>query len=94
MWLFDPDGRRYLDAYNNVPVVGHGHPRVAGAVAAQTRALNTNTRYLHEAVVELADRIADSMPAGLDRVLVVNSGSEANDVAWRIAILCAFVAWS
>ena len=85
VWLFDPDGRRYLDAYNNVPVVGHGHPRVAGAVAAQTRALNTNTRYLHEAVVELADRMADSMPAGLDRVLVVNSGSEANDVAWRIA---------
>jgi 4-aminobutyrate aminotransferase-like enzyme/Ser/Thr protein kinase RdoA (MazF antagonist) len=85
VWMFDPDGRRYLDAYNNVPVVGHAHPRVAEAVAAQTRALNTNTRYLHEAVVELAERLLASMPQGFDRVLFVNSGSEANDVAWRLA---------
>jgi 4-aminobutyrate aminotransferase-like enzyme/Ser/Thr protein kinase RdoA (MazF antagonist) len=87
VWMFDPQGRRYLDCYNNVPVVGHGHPRVVEAVAAQTRALNTNTRYLHEAVVELAERLLATMPsgAGFDRVLFVNSGSEANDVAWRIA---------
>jgi 4-aminobutyrate aminotransferase-like enzyme/Ser/Thr protein kinase RdoA (MazF antagonist) len=87
VWMFDPDGRRYLDVYNNVPVVGHGNPRVAAAVAAQTRALNSNTRYLHEAVVELAERLLASMPpeARFDRVLFVNSGSEANDVAWRIA---------
>jgi len=85
VWMFDPDGRRYLDAYNNVPVVGHGHPRVVEAIAAQARTLNTNTRYLHEAVVELAERLLATMPGGLDRVLFVNSGSEANDVAWRIA---------
>jgi 4-aminobutyrate aminotransferase-like enzyme/Ser/Thr protein kinase RdoA (MazF antagonist) len=86
-WMFDPQGRRYLDVYNNVPVVGHGHPRVVDAIAAQARALNTNTRYLHEAVVELAERILATMPpeARFDRVLLVNSGSEANDVAWRIA---------
>jgi 4-aminobutyrate aminotransferase-like enzyme len=87
VWMFDPDGRRYLDVYNNVPVVGHGHPRVADAIAAQTRTLNTNTRYLHEAAVELAERLLATMPAEarFDRVLFVNSGSEANDVAWRIA---------
>jgi 4-aminobutyrate aminotransferase-like enzyme/Ser/Thr protein kinase RdoA (MazF antagonist) len=87
VWMFDPQGRRYLDVYNNVPVVGHSHPRVIGAVAGQTRALNTNTRYLHEAVVELAERLLATMPseARFDRVLFVNSGSEANDVAWRIA---------
>lgn len=83
--LFDRDGRRYLDCYNNVPVVGHAHPAVAAAIAAQARLLVTNTRYLHEAPVELADRLLDRAPAGLDRVLFVNSGSEANDLAWRIA---------
>jgi 4-aminobutyrate aminotransferase-like enzyme/Ser/Thr protein kinase RdoA (MazF antagonist) len=87
VWLFDPQGRRYLDAYNNVPVAGHAHPRVAAAVAAQIRRVSTNTRYLHEAVVELAERLLATMPAeaGFDRVLFVNSGSEANDIAWRMA---------
>ncbi len=54
--MTDADGRRYLDAYNNVPVVGHAHPRVAQAIARQAATLNTNTRYLHEHVVELAER--------------------------------------
>ena len=85
VWLFDPDGRRYLDCYNNVPVVGHSHPRVAAAVAQQQRLLATHSRYLHEAVVELAERLQATMPPGLDAVLMVNSGSEANDLAWRIA---------
>ncbi|HUY30098.1 MAG TPA: aminotransferase class III-fold pyridoxal phosphate-dependent enzyme [Acidimicrobiales bacterium] len=84
-YLFDADGRRYLDAYNNVPVVGHCHPAVADAIAAQSRLLVTNTRYLHEASVELAERLLAGAPAPLDRVLFVNSGSEANDVALRIA---------
>ena len=84
-WLVDRGGRRYLDAYNNVPVVGHSHPRVVEAIARQAATLNTNTRYLHEHVVELAERLADSMPAGLDTVMFVNSGSEANDLAWRLA---------
>jgi 4-aminobutyrate aminotransferase-like enzyme/Ser/Thr protein kinase RdoA (MazF antagonist) len=84
-WMEAADGRRYLDAYNNVPVVGHAHPRVVAAIARQAAALNTNTRYLHEHVVELAERLVASMPDGLDTVLFVNSGSEANDLAWRLA---------
>jgi 4-aminobutyrate aminotransferase-like enzyme len=85
VWLFDPDGRRYLDCYNNVPAVGHGHPRIARAVAEQQRLLATHSRYLHEAVVELAERLKATLPPALDAVLVVNSGSEANDLAGRIA---------
>jgi 4-aminobutyrate aminotransferase-like enzyme len=87
VWMTAADGRRYLDAYNNVPCVGHGHPRVAEAIARQGRRLNTNMRYLHEAAIELAERLVAMMPAGsgLDTVMFVNSGSEANDVAWRLA---------
>jgi 4-aminobutyrate aminotransferase-like enzyme/Ser/Thr protein kinase RdoA (MazF antagonist) len=86
-WLYDVDGRRLLDAYNNVPVVGHSHPRVTEAVVRQTRLLNTHARYLYEPLIELGERLLASMPAeaGLDSVMFVNSGSEANDIAWRIA---------
>ena len=84
-WMEAADGRRYLDAYNNVPVVGHAHPRVVNAIARQAAALNTNTRYLHEHVVELAERLVATIADGLDTVLFVNSGSEANDLAWRLA---------
>jgi 4-aminobutyrate aminotransferase-like enzyme/Ser/Thr protein kinase RdoA (MazF antagonist) len=85
VWVFDADGRRYLDAYNNVPTVGHAHPRVAEAVARQTRTLATNARYLYEPLLELAERLVRAMPEDLDTVLVLNSGTEANDVAWRLA---------
>ena len=85
VWLFDPDDRRYLDCYNNVPVVGHSHPRVVEAVTQQQRLLATHSRYLHEAIVELAERLQATLPPELDAVMVVNSGSEANDLAWRIA---------
>ncbi|WP_199243358.1 aminotransferase class III-fold pyridoxal phosphate-dependent enzyme [Halopenitus persicus] len=85
VWLYDPTGRRYLDAYNNVQVVGHANPAVADAIAGQAHTLATNTRYLHEAPVELAERILATMPDELDRVLFVNSGSEATDIAWRLA---------
>jgi 4-aminobutyrate aminotransferase-like enzyme len=87
VWLFDRDGRRLLDAYNNVPVVGHCHPRVTDAVVRQTRALSTHARYLYEPLVELAERLIAAMPpaAGLDAVMLVNSGSEANEIAWRLA---------
>jgi 4-aminobutyrate aminotransferase-like enzyme len=87
VWLIDDGGRRLLDAYNNVPVVGHCHPRVTEAVVRQTRALNTHARYLYEPLVELAERLLATMPptAALDTVMLVNSGSEANDLAWRIA---------
>jgi 4-aminobutyrate aminotransferase-like enzyme/Ser/Thr protein kinase RdoA (MazF antagonist) len=85
VWITDAAGRRFLDAYNNVPCVGHGHPRVAGAIARQSRLVNTHTRYLHPAAIELAERLAATCPPGLDTVMLVNSGSEANDLAWRIA---------
>jgi 4-aminobutyrate aminotransferase-like enzyme/Ser/Thr protein kinase RdoA (MazF antagonist) len=86
-WMYDTDGRAFLDAYNNVPVVGHAHPRVTDAIARQAALLNTNTRYLHATIVELAERIVASMPDGLDTVMFVNSGSEANDLAWRLATI-------
>jgi len=87
VWLIDANGVRFLDCYNNVPVVGHAHPRVADAIARQSRLLNTNMRYLTDAPVELAERLVATMPegSGLDTVLFVNSGSEANDTAWRLA---------
>ena len=86
-WMTAADGRRYLDAYNNVPCVGHGHPRVTEAIARQSRLVNTNMRYLYESAIELAERLIATMPpeAGLDTVMFVNSGSEANDIAWRLA---------
>jgi 4-aminobutyrate aminotransferase-like enzyme/Ser/Thr protein kinase RdoA (MazF antagonist) len=87
VWLYEADGTRLLDAYNNVPVVGHCHPRVTETVVRQTRTLNTHARYLYEPLIELAERLVASMPpqTGLDTVMLVNSGSEANDIAWRIA---------
>jgi 4-aminobutyrate aminotransferase-like enzyme len=87
VWIYEADGRRLLDAYNNVPVVGHCHPRVTEAVVHQTRLSATNARYLTEPLVELAERLLATFPAeaGLDTVLLVNSGSEANDLAWRLA---------
>jgi 4-aminobutyrate aminotransferase-like enzyme/Ser/Thr protein kinase RdoA (MazF antagonist) len=87
VWIYEPDGGRLLDAYNNVPVVGHCHPRVTEAVVRQTRLGATNARYLAEPLVELAERLLASFPsdAALDTVLLVNSGSEANDLAWRLA---------
>jgi 4-aminobutyrate aminotransferase-like enzyme/Ser/Thr protein kinase RdoA (MazF antagonist) len=87
VWIHEPDGTRLLDAYNNVPVVGHSHPRVAEAVARQTRLGAVNARYLAEPLVELAERLLATFPpeTGLDTVLLVNSGSEANDLAWRLA---------
>jgi 4-aminobutyrate aminotransferase-like enzyme/Ser/Thr protein kinase RdoA (MazF antagonist) len=84
-WLYDADGRAYLDCYNNVPVVGHSHPSVVEAIARQAAMLNTNARYLHGSALELAERLTATMPDGLDTVMFVNSGSEANDLAWRLA---------
>lgn len=85
VWLYDAAGKAYLDAYNNVPHVGHCHPRVVGAVAGQTATLNTNTRYVYESILNYAERLAATMPAGLDVCFFVSSGSEANDLAWRLA---------
>ncbi len=87
VWIYEPDGHRLLDAYNNVPVVGHCHPRVAEAIVRQTRLAATNARYLAQPLVDLAERLLATFPpeAALDTVLLVNSGSEANDLAWRLA---------
>ncbi len=85
VWLTDSAGREYLDCYNNVPSVGHCHPRVTEALARQARTLNTHTRYLHEAVVLYAERIAATLPGDLSVCLFTCTGSEANDLAFRIA---------
>jgi 4-aminobutyrate aminotransferase-like enzyme/Ser/Thr protein kinase RdoA (MazF antagonist) len=84
-YLFDVDGQAWLDAVNNVPHVGHSHPHVVSAVHAQSTALSTNTRYLHETFALYCARLADLAPDPLDVVFLVNSGSEANDLALRLA---------
>jgi len=83
--LFDADGRDYLDAYNNVPVVGHCHPHVVEAVSRQLATLNTNTRYAQEGLVDYAERLVALLPEPLQRVTFACSGSEANDLALRVA---------
>jgi 4-aminobutyrate aminotransferase-like enzyme len=85
VWVFDAGGNRYLDCYNNVPSVGHAHPRVVAAVANQTAQINTHTRYLHENVVELAERLAASLAGDLSTCYFVCTGTEANDLAVQIA---------
>jgi 4-aminobutyrate aminotransferase-like enzyme/Ser/Thr protein kinase RdoA (MazF antagonist) len=83
--LYAPDGTEYLDAYNNVPSVGHGNAHVADAISRQMHRLCANTRYLHEKIVEYAEHLTATLPDGLDHMLFVNSGSEANDAAYRIS---------
>jgi len=85
VWLWDAAGRRYLDAYNNVPHVGHCHPVVVAAIARQAAALNVHARYLHEGVLDYIDRLTATMAHGLSQMLMVCTGSEANDVALRMA---------
>lgn len=83
--LFDEMGRPYLDAYNNVPHVGHAHPRIRAVAADQLARMNSNTRYLHPAQVALAERITAKLPEELEICFFVNSGSEANELALRLA---------
>ncbi len=85
VFLYDAAGRRYLDAYNNVASVGHCHPHVVAAIAKQAAILNTHTRYLHESVLDLAERLLATVPAGIGNVMFTCTGSEANDLALRIA---------
>lgn len=84
-YLFDESGRRYLDAYNNVPHVGHAHPRIVAALQAQASVLNTNTRYLHDLHNQFAEALCATMPAGLSVCYFLNSASEANELALRLA---------
>lgn len=85
VWLFTSGGERVLDVYNNVPHVGHAHPHVVDAVSRQARLIASNTRYLDERIIEYSERLTATLPPDLDACLFVNSGSEANDIAWRIA---------
>jgi 4-aminobutyrate aminotransferase-like enzyme/Ser/Thr protein kinase RdoA (MazF antagonist) len=84
-WVYDADGRRYLDCYNNVASVGHCHPHVVAALSRQAATLNTHTRYLHDNVVRYAERLTATMPEDLRVCYLVCTGTEANDLAIRIA---------
>lgn len=85
VWVWDADGRRYLDCYNNVPHVGHCHPRVVEAIARQAATLNTHTRYLHEGILDYVERLTATFDDSLDTAILTCTGSEANDVALRMA---------
>jgi 4-aminobutyrate aminotransferase-like enzyme len=84
-YLYDANGRPYLDVINNVAGVGHSHPRIANAASRQLRLLNTNSRFLYESMTAYAERIVALLPAELDTVFLVNSGSEACDLAVQLA---------
>jgi 4-aminobutyrate aminotransferase-like enzyme len=85
VWLWDAAGRRYLDCYNNVPHVGHCHPKVVAAIAAQAARLNTHTRYLHDLVLDYIERLTGRLGHDLRQAIMVCTGSEANDIALRMA---------
>ena len=85
VWLYDGDGRAYLDAYNNVALLGHCHPAVVAALTKQAATLNTHTRYLHATILDYAARLLGLFPEYLDRVMFCCTGSEANELALRLA---------
>jgi 4-aminobutyrate aminotransferase-like enzyme/Ser/Thr protein kinase RdoA (MazF antagonist) len=85
VWVYTSDAERFLDVYNNVPHVGHAHPAVVAAIANQAKRIASNTRYLDTRIIEYVERLTATLPPDLDTCLFVNSGSEANDIAWRIA---------
>jgi 4-aminobutyrate aminotransferase-like enzyme/Ser/Thr protein kinase RdoA (MazF antagonist) len=85
VWLYDEDGLGYLDAINNVTHVGHAEPRVSAAAAAQMNKLNTNSRFVYEGIAAYAERLCATLPAPLEVAFLVCTGSEANDLALRIA---------
>jgi 4-aminobutyrate aminotransferase-like enzyme len=85
VWLYDADGTRYLDCYNNVPCVGHCHPDVVDALCRQAATLNTHTRYLDEHILDYAERLLGKFDDSLDRLALACTGSEANELALRMA---------
>lgn len=85
VWVWDAQGRKYLDCYNNVPHVGHCNPRVVHAICAQARVLNTHTRYLHELILDYVERLTSTFDTALDTAILTCTGSEANDIALRMA---------
>ena len=88
VYLYDAQGEAYLDVYNNVPSVGHCHPRVVEALCRQAATLNTHTRYLHETVLDYAEALLATFPSELGHVMFTCTGSEANDLALRVARAC------
>ena len=85
VWLWDADGNKYLDCYNNVPHVGHCNPRVVAAITEQAQTLNTHTRYLHDGILNYVERLTATFDAPLDTAIMTCTGSEANDIALRMA---------
>ncbi|WP_415921775.1 aspartate aminotransferase family protein [Tateyamaria sp. SN6-1] len=85
VWLWDAAGRKYLDCYNNVPHVGHCNPRVVEAICRQASTLNTHTRYLHDGILDYIEKLTATMDASLDCAIMTCTGSEANDIALRMA---------
>lgn len=85
VYLWDADGNKYLDMYNNVAGVGHCHPAVINAVTEQMKLLNTHTRYLHERIIDYSEAILSTMPKEIDKIMYMCTGSEANDLALRVA---------
>lgn len=83
--LYDAQGNEYLDAYNNVVSVGHSHPRVVQAITAQLQTLCTHTRYLHDGILDYADELLPTFGGGIEHLMLTCTGSEANDLALRIA---------
>lgn len=85
VWLWDANGRKYLDCYNNVPHVGHCNPRVVEAICRQASTLNTHTRYLHDGILDYIEKLTATTDASLDTAILTCTGSEANDIALRMA---------
>lgn len=85
VWLWDAEGRKYLDCYNNVPHVGHCNPRVVEAICKQAATLNTHTRYLHEGILDYVERLTATFDDPLTTAILTCTGSEANDIALRMA---------
>ncbi|MDP7341834.1 MAG: aminotransferase class III-fold pyridoxal phosphate-dependent enzyme [Alphaproteobacteria bacterium] len=89
VWLYDADGGRYLDAYNNVANVGHCHPHVVEALEKQAKTLNTHTRYLHEAILDYGEALTATFEDPLSMLYMCCTGTEANELALRIAKACS-----
>jgi len=88
VWVFDHEGKRYLDVYNNVPHVGHCNPKVVSALTEQAATLNTHTRYLHDNILNYVDRLTSTFDDSLDMAMLTCTGSEANELALRMARYC------
>ena len=85
-YMFDIEGNSFLDAYNNIPIVGHAHPKVNDAISKQIKKLNTNTRYIYDKLYEYGNKLLKKFPKKLNKIYFVNSGSEASDLAIKIAL--------